>query len=321
MSVPDRAPRSFARRMLRGLGTTVLVVIPIAGLIVMNMPQGDAAASSDQVVSSSSSCPPSSMTISSGAGCFQHYVVNTEAWIPFSTVVDPDFLAPTPYLLTQASPIDLAFDPNCYTPPRSAWSSTEVSSVYLGDGHTAFGGGYRLRTEISFDFDPATGKISNFTQDAVPAFGTSHRYKVYTSDGKVLATCTQSGNTVNTQTVQQVSSNSFVLGYSGSNPLAKPYAPPASAAISGTVAQDGTLTLSYKTTRFPSQGIQVTISGAGSSTVVTDVENDVSCLGSAGVTGALGLVNLTRGLLSSESGSVTINPNISSSESNRSSLC
>jgi hypothetical protein len=53
-----------------------------------------------------------------------HYVVNAEAWIPFTSVVDPLFVVPLPYLTT-VDPVDESLDPNCYTPPASEWLSTQ----------------------------------------------------------------------------------------------------------------------------------------------------------------------------------------------------
>jgi hypothetical protein len=249
-----------------------------------------------------------------------HYTVNAEAWIPFKSVVDPLFAIPLPYLTT-ADPVDESLDPNCYTPPGLKKLSTFVSSTYGGDGHAAFGTGtYRLRTEVSFVFDPATGKITNFTQDTVPAFGASHRTKVYTSNGTVLATCTQAADTTNTQVANLTSDTSFSLGYSGKNPLSRPagLTPPAHALITGTVTPDGTLTLSYTSTEFPSQGIQVSVNG---SPVNTDTENDVSCIGASGVLGFAGAARIAYGINATKSGSVTIHPTGHSTESTPSPLC
>jgi hypothetical protein len=251
----------------------------------------------------------------------EHFVVNTEAWIPFPAVVDPYLPLPTSYEVTQ-NPFHRRFDPNCYTlPANTPWQEllgTTVSSTYGGDSHTGFGGTYRLRTEVSFDFNPATDSITNFTEDAVPSFGTSHRYKVYTYDGAVLATCTQAANTMNKQTAQLTSGTEFEVGYRGTNPLAQPYAPELRATMNGTLAQDGSLTLTYTTTEFPSQGIQVSVNG---NLVATDLENDVSCLGASGVLGFPGLLRIGAGLSVTESGSVTIEPTGSMSESTPSPLC
>ncbi len=261
------------------------------------------------------------LTAREGQLMTDHYVINTEAWIPQAQVVDPYFPLGVASYLSTLSPLDEAFDPNCYTPPLSRVLTTLVSSTYRGDDHIPFGGGYRLRTEVSFDYDPSTSTISNFVQDAVPAFGTSHRDKVYFSLGSsdsVLATCTVAGNTTNTQVAQLDSPTSFHLGYQGGNPLARPYAPPATGAISGVIASDGSLTLSYTTTQFPSHGIQVTVNGV---VVGTDIENDASCLGTSGVLGLSGLFHLSYGLTHTESGTVVVEPTGDTSVSHPTPLC
>ena len=247
-----------------------------------------------------------------------HFVVNTEAWIPFSQVVDPYLPLTVPYLVSQAETV---IDPNCYNPPPDKIRSTSVTSTYGGDSHTAFGSGtYRLRTEVSFDFNPATDTVTDFTKDAVPAVGTSHRYKVYTSGGSTLASCVQAATATNEQTARLTASTTFELGYYGKNPLANPQAttPALSGAITGFVGPDGTLTLDYKTTEFPSQGIQVSING---SVVNTDVENDVSCLSSQSVLGLSGVYYIGRGLISTESGTMVVKPTGNASESTPSPIC
>jgi hypothetical protein len=249
-----------------------------------------------------------------------HYVVNAEAWIPFAQVVDPLFAFPLPYIAT-IDPVDEALDPNCFTPPVAKRLTTIVSSTYGGDNHVPFGTGtYRLRTEVSFDLNQLTGQLSNLVKDPVVPAGTSSRTKIYTSRGVVLDTCTQTATAVNTQVAQATSGTTFTLGYRGKNPLSQPadLTPPAHALIRGTVAADGTLTLAYTTTDFPSQGIQVSINGTP---VSTDTENDVSCLGQAGVLGVFGVVRLATGLVATESGAETVDPTTPSTTATPSPLC
>jgi len=102
-----------------------------------------------------------------------HYVVNTEAWIPFAAVVDPEMPITEPYRSTLG--LQNAFDPNCYAPPLLESLITLVSSTYRGDDHTGFGGSYRLATEVSFDFNRWTDQISNFTNDSIPDPGCRHK--------------------------------------------------------------------------------------------------------------------------------------------------
>jgi hypothetical protein len=250
----------------------------------------------------------------------EHVVVNSEAWIPFAQVADPLFPTPLPYSVT-AFTLFQRLEPNCFTPPAGQQSSTLVNSTYGGDAHTAFGAGtYRMRTEVSFDFNPSTDTITNFTQDSVPAIGTSHRTKVYTSGRTVIGTCTQAATGTNAQVARLTSGTTFTLGYSGKNPLSRPAAltPPLHATIQGSMTADGGLTLSYRTTDFPSQGIQVSINGTP---VSTDTENDVSCIGQPGVLGAGGAILLATGLNRTESGSETVEPTDNSVTATNSPLC
>jgi hypothetical protein len=56
------------------------------------------------------------------------YVVNSEAWVPMSQVVDPLFVTPEPYSVA-SSPLYRSEDPNCYTPPVNEQFTTFVSST------------------------------------------------------------------------------------------------------------------------------------------------------------------------------------------------
>ncbi len=238
-----------------------------------------------------------------------HYVIDMQAWIPFPAVVDPLMPGPTRFLDSLVFPGPL--DPNCYIPRGLDLLTTTVSSTYRGDGHVAYGGGsYRLRTEVSFDFNPSTNEITKFTQNSVPAFGASHRDKVYTSRGNVLATCTQAADTTNTQTARMSGATGFTMGYKGGNPLSNPQfaTPSAVGTVTGAVAKDGNLTLNYTTTRFPSHGIQVSIDDE---IVLTTIENDVSCIGSPLGVRAAAVIALDLNLKAS--GSVVATPGGNSS--------
>jgi len=158
------------------------------------------------------------------------------------------------------------------------------------------------------------------TRSRIPAAGTSHRDKVYSVFGKVIGTCTASATATNEQTARLDSDTSFTVGYNGKNPLIEPsfLAPPIVASISGNLAQDGSLSLAYDTTQFPSQGIQVSIDGQ---TVLTTIENDASCLSSQAVLGPIGALTLLRGLTQHETGSATAQIGGSSTISDPSRLC
>jgi hypothetical protein len=247
----------------------------------------------------------------------EHVVVNAEAWIPQSQVADPYLPVSLPYLATT---LLRSKDPNCYTPSPRQEFSTYVISTYVGDGHSAFGTGtYRLRTEVSFDFDPVTEQITNFTQDSVAPYDAGYYHKVYKSAaGAVLDTCNVPLTTYYRQTAQQKGRTSFTLGYLGINPLGEPAPPALSASIDGTVTSDGGVGFRYATSEFPSQGIQVTFSG---NIVVSDTYSDVSCLSPGAVLGFGGRTLMQYGLDRTEHGSVTIESYDNATESTPSPLC
>ena len=116
----------------------------------------------------------------------------------------------------------------------------------------------------------------------------------------------------------QTGDTTFTMSSAGKNPLTPPALTPSfSTALSGSLNANGDLQLSGSVTDFPSQGIQVTENGQP---VLTDVDNDVSCLSESQVTGLQGLFNLTRGLLSSHDVDATAS-GAPLSEDNPSPLC
>jgi hypothetical protein len=250
---------------------------------------------------------------------YDHYVVTIEAWIPFAGVVDPEM----PFIAYYPSTLDYplsTYDPNCYFPKFvQAWA-TSVSSTYSGDGHIGFGGSYRVATEVSFDFDPDSDQIMNFTSDPIAPAGTTSRNKVYSTQGKITATCSATATATNAQTATQDSDTTFAIGYNGKNPLIEPafLAPAITAAITGSIDAAGDLTLAYNTTQFPSHGIQVSINGQ---TVLTTIENDASCLPARDVLGPYGALTLLRGLTSHETGIVIATPGGDATSSIPSPLC
>jgi hypothetical protein len=172
---------------------------------------------------------------------------------------------------------------------------------------------------VSFDFDPTTDQITNFTQDAVPAYDSGYFHKVYTNaSGTVLDTCNVTLKTAYSQTARQTSGTGFILGYVQTNPLGQPSYPALSAGIAGTVTADGGVTFRYATSEFPSQGIQVTFGG---NVVGTDTENDVSCLSASAVLGFGGRTLMESALSQTERGSATIEPYGDSTVTTPSPIC
>ena len=275
-----------------------------------------------ETITLSGSSPMSECQVIPGVLYFNqgdHYVVTIEAWIPFVGVVDPEMPLILHYPATLDFPLS-TFDPNCYFPKfLQAWATT-VSSTYSGDGHIGFGGSYRVATQVSFDFDPDSDQITNFTGDAIAPAGTTSRNKVYSTLGKTIATCSATATAANTQTIRQDTDTTFTIGYNGKNPLIEPafLAPPITASVIGSIDASGDLTLAYNTTQFPSHGIQVSINGQ---TVLTTIENDASCLPTRDVLGPLGALTLLRGLTSHETGIVIALPGGDATSSTPSPLC
>lgn len=291
----------------------------VTGTLTISPSCDSAATSSSTPASSSSAASARSATSasasSSSSSCPVHYTVTVEQWIPQSSVVDPAMPLPLPYLATFNVGL-AALDPNCLQPPLpNGIYSSIVRSSYHGDGHTDFGGSYREEFEIEFDFDGQS--ITNFKEDT-PQTGTTIRNKTYTAHGSVIASCSKKGQAAPMVAAAQTGDTTFTMSSAGKNPLTPPALTPSfSTALSGSLNANGDLQLSGSVTDFPSQGIQVTENGQP---VLTDVDNDVSCLSESQVTGLQGIFNLTRGLLSSHDVDATAS-GAPLSEDNPSPLC
>jgi len=290
----------------------------ITGTLTITPSCGGATASSQTSASSASlvsARSAASISAPSNGSCPNHYTVTVEDWIPQSSVVDPVMPVPIPYLLTR-SPSASLLDPNCLQPPLPAGlNRSVVRSSYQGDGHAGFGGSYRVKFGIAFDFDGES--ITNF-QIIPPKIGTTIRNKTYTANGKVVASCFASGVAKFQGGAEQTADTSFTINSGGANPLSPPGTPSFSIAVSGSLHENGDLELSMHLTDFPSGGIQVTENGQD---VLTDVANDVSCLSPSEVTGLRGVITLAEGLLRTHDLDLTAYANSSQSESDPSPLC
>jgi hypothetical protein len=244
------------------------------------------------------------------------YTIRTRSWIPFTSVVDPNEPAPLSY---RASQLLSALDPNCWTPPSSLVSHSQVYSTFHGDGHAAFDGEFRMQDVVSFDWDGTS--MSNFqTAPNTPHVGTTVRNKVYTDarDNSVLASCSQSAVAGDTTTASS-SATSFTISYSGKNPLTPQALTPGFVNnVTGKVKPDGTISMNFAVTQFPSSGLQVLLNNTP---IVTGRENDVSCLAPTDVLGPAGALTLARGLTSTSNGSATAVPGTDQTFGLRSPLC
>lgn len=244
------------------------------------------------------------------------YTIRVRSWIPQPAAADPNEPIPLPY---RASQLLSYFDPNCWTPPDSLISHTMVSSTFHGDNHAGFEGGFRVQDVVSFDWDGKT--LSNFhTVPDVQHVGTTIRNKIYTNrqNGTVLKTCSQSGVAADT-TAASSTGNGFTVTYTGKNPLTPQMATPGFVNnVTGLVQPDGSLSLNYTVTDFPSAGIQVLLND---SPIVTGRENDVSCLSDSAVLGPSGAFTIAEGLGRTATGSATAVPGTDRTFAQRSPLC
>ncbi len=188
--------------------------------------------------------------------------------------------------------------------PLGVGPDFEFHSEYRGDNHGGYEGSYRVLSSIEFDFDGVS--ITNVKR--VGDYGTTHR------DWEAKATLnllfgeltvgewsdTEEG-TATSATGQSASQSSFSLSIASANPLVMTWAPEINATLNGTIASDGTLSLSYDTDLFPSHGIQVSRDGQVIHTAVTNNAERVKAQG------AVGAANVGARLMMQENeGGITI---------------
>jgi hypothetical protein len=111
---------------------------------------------------------------------------------------------------------------------------------------------------------------------------------------EILDECEINFGTQTEQASASLSGRDFTLNYDAANPLNPTPEPTIKGQLFGQVEQDGSLTLSWYTTEFPTQGVRVSKDGQPRYTFI----HDVSCLGDDGVKGVSGLANIFRGLSS-----------------------
>jgi hypothetical protein len=231
-----------------------------------------------------------------------HYRVELRAWIPQSNVVDP--------MSTYNKVKDATFDPPS-TPTGLVRGDIDInySSHYRGDNHQGYGGDWRARSWIEFDYDGK--KIANFKfTDSQSNHGVTHRdwnwdayaklkvgpfsvaeKKIASERGVEEA---RAGGNVSGR---QVSSNSFSLGFSQSNPVQDSKiaglapSPAIDSRLDGSISSNGkNMTLKYDTDQFPSHGFQVMKNGR---VVAMEVVKDAS---GVEVQGGLGAANIATRL-------------------------
>src|SRR5205085_11594974 len=103
---------------------------------------------------------------------------------------------------------------------------------------------------------------------------------------------TEEATAANTTNGAQTGQTSFALEMATANPLVSG-APDIDSTLSGSVAGNGALTLSYQTDLFPSHGIAVSRNDDAPWNVIV---NDASCLSSGDVRGIGGMARVAAGL-------------------------
>lgn len=223
-----------------------------------------------------------------GGGKLEHYAVDIKAWIPHGEVVDPeeplrasdwaDTLTDVAGSVTDALTFGLA--------PTVEY---EYQSRYHGDGHSDYGGTYRVLSRIEFDWDGTA--ISGLT--ATGTYGATVRNfeaKAWISSmlGNVnlMNNVGSESQTASSATSGSGSGRTFTMSIASANPLVMGPAPDINSNLTGTIGADGSLELAFDTDQFPSHGLEVSRNGA---IVHTSVVNDASGVEALGVAGALNL--------------------------------
>jgi hypothetical protein len=248
-------------------------------------------------------------SVVTGTGQFTyaaHYELDLKLWIPQQAVVDPaDPTGNLPYFLWRDL-VALGLEPDLSNPnpalgPFEAGSTCEdpttlssaarttVSSVLTGDGYTGYGDGttYRAAATISFDWDGSNVTSLVFT----PYIGVSHRLiieKTPSAHGTVTEECVEYHPGTADGSATQQGPSTVAVNMTGEVGFLTNQASLTGAFPSNTwkitVSKDGSLSISYTATYFPTTGLQVLVNGKAEG---TDIVNDASCYTAAAYLGPL----------------------------------
>jgi hypothetical protein len=226
------------------------------------------------------------------------YLVELSAWIPQEWVADP--LNP---FAGQPCNSDGCTPDGPQNPLLSHCASgTLWESVFAGDNHDGFDGTLDSgadRGEVWASFTTSGSTFTNVGQEVV--LGTTHRFEKFNGGS---SDCVEAQQASDSGGVAINSAGTELrLTMDTSNPLV-PGAPAIHAVVFITV-NNGTLTLSYQTTFFPSIGIRVT----RGSVQDTDIVNDADCLSQGDVLGG-GAATIAQGLADfNNKGTLTVDSN------------
>jgi hypothetical protein len=217
-----------------------------------------------------------------------HYAITIQSWIPQAQTWDPDTstlcvavdnYCPYPTYLLESALGPVA---SCYTPNPLLAASTVVYGLFTGDNHVGYAGTFRTQTVINFNWNPASRTITNYTTSMQHGLSTVTLQYWLTLLGipvEELDQCSESSTNGLQIPASAASSPSFITGTSGYDPFATG-AVALGAVIGGTLwgsfNPNGTLSLSWETTAFPSLGVQVAANQGYDSDQLQQVTNNVS---------------------------------------------
>jgi hypothetical protein len=219
-----------------------------------------------------------------------HYRVELKAWIPFQHVVDPEMVfEPTSYLLNR----DLFGESVCQEASFFAQYLTNLISVYRGDGHSTYAGGFRVLSALEFDWNGS--QITGFHEASGPHYGTTHR-DINQNGPDGAFSCSEDRTATSAVRVQQNSLQAFAMSIDSKNPIPpQDVTPSIDSTLTGTFGAGGALTFGWQSDLFPSHGFYVEEDGHPAITAVTN--DPSSCMSESDARGPLWAQRLAFGLL------------------------
>ena len=209
------------------------------------------------------------------------------------------------------------FWPCIEAPPGADTGRMLVSAWFKGDGHAAFNGNYRIRDQVSFDYD---GKeITNLHRSisegersgTTTLMANAHLIEDADNPERWPPGCEITGKAVpdGGVTVTNVDGilehRRFVtIQYEASDPLVLG-APDLEHRVDAELNGDGTVDLSYDVSAFPSAGIRVARDGVDILTVIT---SDNNCFSEEEVNGISGIMIVAVGFFTTISGRIRADP-------------
>lgn len=212
-----------------------------------------------------------------------------KAWIPHRQVVDPEEPARAQDwldLLDKPNELIEKYVPKMLRP--SARFRYDFSSRYRGDGHKGYDGSHRVVGLVGFTWDGK--RITDLTLK--PLYGATHREwkqrawiaidvpffsrKIMLVDRKGTETERASRSVVAT-----THGADFTMSIDSKNPLIMTYTPAIQSDLMGRIV-NGNLSLSWRTTGFPSHGISILVDATQRLERVTNDASDIPALGLKG---------------------------------------